>query len=61
MSFCGTDFFEEQFDWETYEKAKEFILKHYKHQIEFFDSLLYYHETKTHIYTHAGVNPFYSS
>lgn len=60
-SYCGFDFFEEQFDWETYEKAKEFILKHYKPHINFLNSLPFYHETETHIFTHAGVNPFYSS
>nr|WP_249435662.1 metallophosphoesterase [Paenibacillus sp. Marseille-Q4541] len=60
-SYCGFDFFEEQFDWDTYEKAKEFILKHYMHHIEFLNSLPYYHETDSHIFVHAGINPFYRS
>ncbi|WP_211747907.1 metallophosphoesterase family protein [Paenibacillus sp. Marseille-Q4541] len=60
-SYCGFDFFEEQFEWDTYEKAKAFILKHYEHHIEFLDSLPYYHETDNYIFAHAGINPFYST
>ncbi|MBX4152357.1 serine/threonine protein phosphatase [Paenibacillus lautus] len=58
-SYCGFDFFEEQFDWDTYKKAKEFILNHYHQHIDFLDGLPLYHETDTHIFVHAGINPFY--
>ncbi|MFI2856957.1 metallophosphoesterase [Paenibacillus sp. JSM ZJ436] len=59
-SYCGFDFFEQQFEWDTYLEAKEFIRKHYKHHIDFLSDLQLYHESESHIFVHAGVNPLYS-
>ncbi|WP_099480311.1 metallophosphoesterase family protein [Paenibacillus ihbetae] len=58
-SYCGFDFLEEQFDWNTYIKAKEFIRNHFQPHIDFLNDLSLYHETDTHIFVHAGINPFY--
>ncbi|WP_353049450.1 metallophosphoesterase family protein [Paenibacillus sp. ISL-20] len=58
-SYCGFDFFEEQFDWDTYKKAKQFIVDHFSEHIEFLKNLPLYHETDSHIFVHAGINPFY--
>lgn len=58
-SYCGIDFFEETFEWDTYELAKKFILNNYRQDIGFLKQLPLYYETNTHIYVHAGINPFY--
>ncbi|MNK69764.1 diadenosine tetraphosphatase [compost metagenome] len=58
-SYCGIDFFEETFDWDTYIEAKKFIKQHYQHHIDFLQSLPLYHETDEYIFVHAGINPFY--
>ncbi|WP_010497731.1 metallophosphoesterase family protein [Paenibacillus elgii] len=62
-SYCGLNWFEnyQGFDFNRYLEAKKFILKHYKHHIEFLNSLPFYHETEEFIFTHAGLNPFYEN
>ncbi|MFB5758898.1 metallophosphoesterase family protein [Paenibacillus medicaginis] len=57
-SYVGLDFFEEIFEWDLYEQAKNFIRRHFKHHIDFLSSLPYYYETDTHIFVHAGINPY---
>jgi serine/threonine protein phosphatase 1 len=58
-SYVGMDFFEESFEWFTYLRAKEFIKKNYSHHLDFLRSLPLYHETDSHIFVHAGLNPTY--
>ncbi|MNH66498.1 hypothetical protein D3C73_185290 [compost metagenome] len=58
-SYCGIDFFEETFTWDSYEAAKKFILANYGQDIGFLKQLPLYHETDEHIFVHAGINPFY--
>lgn len=58
QSYCGLDFFEEHFDWHTYEEAKKYVQKYYKSHLAFLASLPLYYETDHHIFVHAGINPF---
>ncbi|MEK4427650.1 metallophosphoesterase family protein [Paenibacillus sp. FSL M7-0802] len=58
-SYCGISFFEEGFEWNQYIKAKEFIREHYQHHIDFLGQLPLYYEDMSHIYVHAGINPFH--
>jgi serine/threonine protein phosphatase 1 len=48
-------------DWDLHEldKAKNYILHHYFHHIEFLRDLAYYHETERYIFVHAGINPLH--
>lgn len=55
-SYCGLDWFKTG---GTYKEAKEFILKHYKHHVDFLNLLPYYHETDEFIFVHAGINSMY--
>ncbi len=57
MSYCGEDFFENDFSWNNYVKAKEYIRNKYKHHLDFLSSLSLYYETKEHIFVHAGIDP----
>jgi serine/threonine protein phosphatase 1 len=60
-SYVGLNYFECGFDYDTYLEAKELIVKHYSHHIEFLKSLKLYHEDENHIYVHAGLHPFYEN
>ncbi|WP_214484625.1 metallophosphoesterase [Bacillus sp. SM2101] len=56
-SYVGYNFFDEGYDEDRIEQAKNFIHKHFSHHIEFLKSLSYYHETEDCIFVHAGINP----
>ncbi|OMD76897.1 metallophosphoesterase family protein [Paenibacillus odorifer] len=56
-SYCGAEIFEEGFDWDAYDKTKEYIVDNYKHHLDFLSSLPLYLETDEHIFVHAGINP----
>lgn len=58
-SYVGYDWFTNGFDWDEYEKAKKFIVQNYHEHLNFLRNLPYYYETDTHIFVHAGINPFY--
>lgn len=53
-SYCGLNWFEKG---ETHETARDFILTHYPHHVEFLKSLPIYHETDEYIFVHAGIDP----
>ncbi|RNB59359.1 serine/threonine protein phosphatase [Brevibacillus gelatini] len=57
-SYCGLDFFDSGID--TI-KAKNFILKHCKHHVDFLKELSYFYETNDFIFVHAGLNPNYEN
>lgn len=58
-SYCEFDSIEDEIEWDTYLQAKDFLLSHYKHHINFLNSLPLYYETESHIFVHAGINPCY--
>ena len=59
-SYCDVSCSSEELDQETYEQAKAYIKTHYSHHLEFLASLPLYYENATHIFVHAGINPFYA-
>ncbi|WP_211746621.1 metallophosphoesterase family protein [Paenibacillus sp. Marseille-Q4541] len=59
-SYCEISLSPEQLDQATYEEAKAYIKTHFSHHLEFLTSLPYYYETDTHLFVHAGINPFYT-
>jgi serine/threonine protein phosphatase 1 len=60
-SYCGMDLFLEGFDWDKFDDAKILIRKYYSEHLDFLSELPYYHETETHIFVHAGVDPYKQS
>lgn len=58
-NYVGSNWFENEFNYEEYIKAKEFIKEQYPHHISFIKSLPLYHEDEEFIYVHAGINSFY--
>lgn len=60
-SYCGADFFGEGMGPERYAEAKSHVKNHYMHHLEFLGGLDFYHETDTHIFVHAGINPQYEN
>lgn len=61
ISYCGMDLFEEGFDWDKFDEAKRLIKTHSSEHLNFLSELPYYHETETHIFVHAGVDPYKQS
>lgn len=58
-SYCGLNWFEDDFNSLRLQKAKEYIKKHYSNHIQFLRTLPYHHEENNHIFVHAGLNPLY--
>ncbi len=56
-SYCGLNWNEDGLD---IDGAKDFILTHYKHHVDFLNSLPYYHEDDKHIFVHAGIHSMYA-
>ncbi|MEK4006548.1 serine/threonine protein phosphatase [Paenibacillus sp. FSL H3-0333] len=61
VSYCGMDLFEEGFDWDKFNEAKLLIQRHYSDHLKFLSELPYYHETDSHIFVHAGIDPYKKS
>ncbi|MFD1129039.1 metallophosphoesterase family protein [Paenibacillus sp. MER 78] len=60
-SYMGVSYFEDHhFNKNAYKEAKAYIMEHYPQHLEFLQSLPYYYETDTHLFVHAGINPFYA-
>ncbi|OMC71691.1 serine/threonine protein phosphatase [Paenibacillus sp. FSL H7-0326] len=60
-SYIGPSYFEDHyFNKNAYAEAKAYIMEHYPHHLEFLQALPYYYETDTHLFVHAGINPFYA-
>lgn len=60
-SYCNLSYPPEGLNQETYEEAKVLIKSHFSHHLEFLSSLPLYYETATHLFVHAGINPFYAN
>jgi Predicted phosphohydrolases len=58
-SYYGSEELQDGFDWDTYDRAKKFIISNYNHHVNFLEKLPLYHEDDDHIFVHAGINPFY--
>lgn len=58
-SYCGQGFIKESSELDTYMEAKEFVRHNYSNHLAFLSSLPLYYETESHIFVHAGINPFY--
>ncbi|QYR23518.1 serine/threonine protein phosphatase [Paenibacillus sp. sptzw28] len=59
LSYLDCDYDENEVDAAMVKEAIAAINKHYRHHIEFLNSLPYYEEDCNHIYVHAGINPEY--
>ncbi|MED5018560.1 metallophosphoesterase family protein [Paenibacillus chibensis] len=59
-SYCGADFFGEEMEPGKFREAKEIVKSSFRHHLDFLGSLDLYHETDSHIFVHAGVNPLHS-
>lgn len=62
-SYCGLNWFEgyQEFDYDRYVEAKNYIKQHYQHHFDFLKSLPFYHEDENYIYVHAGLHPMYEN
>jgi serine/threonine protein phosphatase 1 len=62
QSYCDMSYTEYDFkDKNRLEKIKNTMRTNYRDHFIFLDSLPLYYEDKTHIYVHAGLNPFYKN
>lgn len=60
-SYMGSSYFEDQiFNKKAYSEAKSYIMEHFRHHLEFLQTLPLYYETESHLFVHAGINPFYA-
>lgn len=58
-SYVDHKFHPELFYYDRLDKIKEFIIEQHSNHVDFLNNLPYFHETKTHIFVHAGINPLY--
>lgn len=56
-SYLGVNWINNGLTHENYQYAKNFILDHYKHHIDFLKSNKHYHQIDQHVFVHAGVKP----
>ncbi|PAK54528.1 metallophosphoesterase family protein [Paenibacillus sp. 7541] len=59
LSYCSEVITGNIMEPEVFQAAKTYILEHYRHHLDFLQSLPLYHEGEKHIFVHAGTNPAY--
>jgi len=60
-SYLGREWIEQGLTHENYQVAKEYIIKHYKHHIDFLKNNQLYYELNDHVFVHAGIDPSFDS